>query len=220
VFLACSSPAFSQSAYLAGSIGADRPFLTSVKVDGQTRIDPGTALAFGVRAGLPLGVQWGAEVEFSRGTAVIKDERAGRGLFGPTSVLGAGLFDIGSLPSTSPGYELLVHATYRNASIDPLVWFTHPLSNRLDLAFIGGIAFNRLEADERYEVIALRPNLSFSFTVRPISLHTVQYRVGALAGIETRVAMGDHVRVIPGVRIHGVGSGWAVRPAVSVGWLF
>jgi hypothetical protein len=51
-----------------------------------------------------------------------------------------------------------------------------------------------------------------------------EYGVGPVAGIEARIRMTEHVRLVPGVRIHGLGGpiseGWLVRPSVGLSWAF
>jgi hypothetical protein len=54
----------------------------------------------------------------------------------------------------------------------------------------------------------------------PNTLHAVQYHVGVLAGLDTRFAIAEHLRLIPSVRMHGVSGGWTIRPALTVAWFF
>lgn len=136
-------------------------------------------------------------------------------MYGPTNVITL------SLVGSSGRYEFTTHARQRNTTLSPVIWLAHPLSDRVDLALVAGASFDRMVRDERYEVVISPPLSAFdvlSVGFSPHSTHVVQYQVSVLAGVETRVAVGHHLRLIPSVRMHGVSGGWALRPAFVVGW--
>ena len=41
-----------------------------------------------------------------------------------------------------------------------------------------------------------------------------------MVGVEGRVGLSDHVRVVPGLRLLAAGGGWTIRPAVGLAWEF
>ena len=53
---------------------------------------------------------------------------------------------------------------------------------------------------------------------------TTQYGVGPIVGLEARIGMTEHARLVAGVRLHALGqslvNGWIVRPNVGLAWMF
>jgi hypothetical protein len=209
-FLLCllASPCFSQSVYVGGTVAANTTSLNRYESDGRPDIgSAGTALVIGGRVGLALGTRWGAEVEFSNGFEITKENRTG-GMFGPTSVF--------SLSIGSGGqYEFITHARQRNRTLSPILWLSHPLRDRVDLVLVTGASFDRMITDERYEIVISPPLFGvLDVGFGPNSVHVVQYHVGVLDGVETRLAVGEHLRLVPSLRIHGW-SGWRLGDAAN-----
>ena len=118
-----------------------------------------------------------------------------------------------------PVFDAITRIERRNTTLDTLAWVAQPVGSRVDLVYLGGIAFNRIVED-----------ISFQFTRRivgivvPNSTRTITYDVGPVAGIEARIALTDHVRLVPGVRLQSLGGnaaqGWLVRPSAGLSWQF
>ncbi len=92
------------------------------------------------------------------------------------------------------------------------------MTGSIDLVLLTGASFDRTVSDAQDEIRA--PNSILALITVPASTHVVNHSVGFVAGVETRLAFGTHVRVMPGVRLQGASGGWVVRPAVAAGWSF
>jgi hypothetical protein len=208
-----------QPAYVAGSLGAD--IARTGSVGGTDAPGTGEALSFSLRAGTGLTSRFGAELDFTRPSEITTDETPDvsilpvpRDTFFPN--LSVVLPDLPAFPLPGIGYR--VRTTQRSTTITAAAWMRQEITPRIALVYLGGIAFGRVER-----------TVTTSFDVPPIlaSIYpptfeagTVDYRAGPMAGFEGRLGLAEHIQVIPGVRVLSVGSGWIVRPAVSLGWMF
>ena len=103
-----------------------------------------------------------------------------------------------------------------------MLFARHDLSERVSLAYLGGVSFQRTTQEIEFEfqpVAALPPGLTFP-TIYPLATETVTYRAGPVAGVEARIWLTDQVHLVPGVRLHGLDGGWLVRSSVGLGWSF
>lgn len=103
----------------------------------------------------------------------------------------------------------------------PVAWVAQTVSSRIDLIYLGGIAFSRMVEEMEFE---LTRRAALAPIVVPSSIRTTTYGAGPVVGLEARVRFPARAILIPGVRLHGVGGGagggWLVRPSVALGWRF
>jgi hypothetical protein len=59
-----------------------------------------------------------------------------------------------------------------------------------------------------------------SLSILPRDVTTVQYDRGVVAGVDARIAVGEHLRLVPSFRMQAMSGAWALRPSVGVGWTF
>jgi hypothetical protein len=114
-------------------------------------------------------------------------------------------------------------------AVNALAWVSYPLSGRIDLVLAAGAAFNRTTVEQRVrlESIALPgfPGGLPGFPGVPLDLfaqstRVVSYDVGPVVAVETRIALGDRLRVVPALRMSTAYSGWSVRPTAGIMWMF
>ena len=218
-----AAPAFAQSAYVAGAIGAEVVRTTSTK-SGGTTYDTGSGEAFGgaIRVGALVAPRFGVELEFFRPGEI--ESNASRPIYlaaqefptvfnGVSSVLSDSIF-----PSVI-GQKTRVRATTTSA----LVFARQSVGAKFDVVYLGGISFARVVHESEFNfpgsVIPLvRP------TIQSYSTRTTQYGVGPVVGVEGRLGMTEHVRLVAGVRLHALADslldGWMIRPSVGLAWMF
>lgn len=228
-----AGPAFAQSAYVAAGVGADvfRPRRIDARgVDNGSAA--GEAVSFSARVGTAVTDRWGVELEFTRAMDIEREVRRGF----PVPLLrnvvvapGPALFPIWNDPSTwnlqplTPiTFESTTRVSRRNATLDAVLWVAQPIGSRVDLIYLGGVAFTRAVEKMQFS-FGPRAGLAPTIVV-PNSTRTTTYGAGPVAGLEARVRLTDHVFLLPGIRLHAMsadtGAAWLVRPAVGLGWQF
>jgi len=217
-----AAPAYAQGPYVGASIGADIARFTSS--DGFDNPATGEALSWALRLGGPIGSRFGVELEFARPEEIKNDQT-------PDVRILAAVSDLLGIPSTTiglpnvgtaifPPINFTVRTSRRNTTLTASAWARQEVSPRFSMVYLGGIGFNRIEQVYEYSfggggrVNPLIP------TILPRSTRTTEYSVGPMVGVEARVGMSDHLRLVPGVRLHGLDGGWLVRPAVGLAWEF
>jgi hypothetical protein len=225
-FCLIAAPASAQSVYVAVSGGSNTLLASHVEIADQSTDDSrGTAPFIGARVGIALGARWGVELDATQDFGVRTSQREDIGID----------FAFGGLrPIPSIAIDTDTEAT----TFNPSVWIAQAVGNRVDLVFLAGVAFSRTEIEQElrfdapgFTVSGLfnQPSAPFgivptrsvsALTPFPRSTETVIYDIGPLAGVDARIAFGTHIRVTPGLRLSGVGSGWSVRPAIAIGWMF
>ena len=209
-----ASPAFGQSVYVGAAAGSDT-FLRT-KIDAGQFSQPetgGTTPVFAVRGGIALAERWGAEVEVARSLTIERNETVDFPNFPIT--LG------GVIPVRFPPPILRVESEEALTAVNAMAWVSYPLNGRLDLVVLAGASFQRSENEQRFSVDfsqTLFPTAML--TIQPESTRVITYGVGPLVGFEGRIRFGDHLRVVPAVRLVDIGAGWSVRPTVGVDWVF
>jgi hypothetical protein len=219
-------PAFAQSPYVGAAVGLD--MLRSDRVDapgGRDAAGDGEAIAFSIRLGTAVGDRWGVELGFTRPSKIERESTLGY----PIPLLAALTASTTNVPTTIsvpssliapiPIFESSTRIERRNTTLDAVAWVSQPVGGRVDLVYLGGLAFSRVVED-----------LEFQFTRRiativiPNSTRTITYGVGPVAGIEGRIALTDHVRLVPGVRLHSISGsgtdGWLLRATAGLAWHF
>ena len=124
--------------------------------------------------------------------------------------------------SIPPPFESTVRIARRNTTLDAVAWVAQTITSRVDLVYLGGVAFTRAVGEHEFRAVPGRG--SSASLVFPRPSRTITYSAGPLVGFEGRVRLTEHVVLIPGIRLHGIGSesggGWLVRPSVTLGWRF
>jgi len=222
-----AGPVCAQSAYVAGAIGAEIVRTTTVKSGGSTFDNgSGDALAGAIRIGAFVAPRFGVELEFFRPGKIETDFSSG-----PVypvdfvSVSAAGFFAGGIYDPGNPGAPSVLSqkTQVRATTTSALVFARQSLGRRVDLVYLGGIGFSRVVRDVEYGFPQLLSPLSRPIA-RSYSSRTTQYGVGPVVGVEGRIAMTEHARLVAGVRVHTVGQslvdGWLVRPSIGLAWMF
>lgn len=230
VLLLVATPARAQDFYASFVVGADTILADNYEVSGEPGglSGGGTAPFFGVRLGGAIGSWWGAEIEVAQSleTKQTFETPAYRQL--STSIGSSQPY----VTFAGPRITTVSAATY----VTPSVWVLRSVGERLDLVFLGGVSFNRSATEQTIEglpgfVLPARGILDLGvsgswttailpFPQPPITSETTTYDVGAVAGFEARIRFGEHLRVVPGIRLSDIRSDWSVRPSVAVAWAF
>jgi len=226
--LAVAAPAAAQTTYVSGSLIGEFSRFGGVDIDEDdlrrvTGIEPlsrdGETIGFDVRIGRGLGERWGVELAFARGgRSERRETQAFASIVGSVTPIITPTLPGGSptIPTVVfPDFELLTER--QHTTIDVGTWLRQELGERVDLAFLGGISFSRLDAEEQF--LITDPRLAV-FSPFSSEIETVHYGVGPVVGAETIVELSDRLALTAGARLHGVGGGWLIRPSVGVRWQF
>jgi hypothetical protein len=225
-----ASTAEAQGPYVGVSAMADIVLMSGSGDNGEGA----EAFGFALRLGVPLDDHWGIELEFARsGETDISPQARILGDF-PARSISSWSSSVGSafatpdlvVPVIFPTPEIEVDRQL--STISTLLWWRHEVNERVDVAYLGGVAFTRA---------ALHSRISYPFfpmpLPRPIPIPTdvissmpvfesdsVSYGADVSVGVEGRIGMTDHVRLTPGIRMQTVDGGWLIRPAVGLQWVF
>jgi len=215
IFTLIAVPTFAQSPYVGASVGMDVSRFDRVEAAGFNDVTAGgEVVAFSLRLGTAVRENWGVELGFTRPSKLERESNRGF----PIPLLANASAPIG-IGIAIPAFEATTRVERRNTTLDALAWVAQPVGSRVDLVYLGGIAFNRIVED-----------INFQFTRRivgivvPNSTRTITYDVGPVAGIEARIGLTDHVRLVPGVRLQSLGGnaaqGWLLRTSAGLAWQF
>ena len=214
--LVAASSAAGQSTYVGGSVVAD-----VVRLSGTSdAFNPGSGEAIGgaLRVGAPLGSQWGVDLEFSRSADI--DGRPAANILTIESTIPGSV--VGGTPTIFPPPD--IRTRQQLSTLTTMLWWRHEVSGRLDLVYLGGVAFNRTAREFRFTFPAVTiPVFPPGGVRRPSQVfeqETVSYDAGVAVGLDAGIAMTDHLRLVPGVHLLTVPGGWVLRPAVGLQWLF
>ena len=223
-----AASAGAQSAYVAGTIGADVSRVSHTDANFISSSPNGSeTLSGSLRVGTAIGPSWGVELEFVQSahshdqvTPVVSP------LATTTSTTGVPTITFQGVTISSPSANVIpvrfVQSDIRqsHSDLDALVWVRQAVGGSVDLVYLGGLAFSRqrTEVTQNFPTILqlfapLPPNSAFRST-------TISYGTRPLAGVEGRIKFTSHVRLVPGVRLQGIADGWLVRPYVGLGWFF
>jgi hypothetical protein len=140
---------------------------------------------------------------------------------GGGATLGGGVITPGGAPI--PIVAPQIHLTRRQSTLSTSAWVRQRASDSVDLVYVAGLGFSRdvQKIDVNFNV---PPRLTAVIPVRLQRTRTITYGVGPVVGMEARIGLTDHVRLIPAIRLHGVGGdglhGWLIRPSIGIGWWF
>lgn len=207
-----AGPVFAQAPYVGAAVGLDVSRIDRVEAQGFSDVtSDGEAIAFSLRLGASVGQRWGVELGFTRPSEI--ERESSLGFPRPLTAVSA------PVPIPLPTFEARTTIERRNTTLDTVLWVSQRAGSRVDLVYLGGIAFSRIVE-----------NVGFQFTRRvvgivvPNSTRTTTYDVGPVAGVEARIGLTDHVRLVPGLRLHGIGGsasdGWLLRTSAGLAWQF
>jgi hypothetical protein len=218
-----AAPLFAQSTYVAAALVGDVLRTTHSETTlGQDVPGGAETIGFALRVGTPLGSRWGVELEFTRAGEIDTEFSGAIPLSSqidtivlPTTRLG-GAASAELFPQPLP-YRL--RATQQYTTLSTTVWANQELSDRVSLVYLAGMGFHRgtFETESRFDI--LPAGITFPVVI-PSLTKTVTYGVRPLAGFEARIGLTEHVDLVPGMRLHGLESGWLLRPAVGLAWNF
>lgn len=210
-----AGPAFAQAPYVAVAVGVDVTRFGSTEGLGIVNAQPdGEALALSLRVGAPVGQRWGVDLGFTRPEKVTSEVSQG--------------FPIPLLASSFPGvtdsvlgpiFRSRVEVARRSTTLDTSGWFAQNVGRRVELVYLAGVSFARVVEKVDYGFGPRAAGL-----IVPGSTRTVAYGVSPLVGTEARIALTDHVFLVPGLRLSGItapsGDGWLFRATTGLGWRF
>ena len=224
-----AAPAWAQSPYVAGAIGAEIVRSTSVESSGSNfGSGNGESWNGAIRVGTLVAPRFGVELEFLRPGAIEGDgdgpvyiaaeiQRAVVGGILPDGVVA----DPAIFP---PIFPIISQRTrIRATTVSTLAFARQAVGARVDLVYLGGLGFSRVVHEIEFGIP--RSLLAAGRVILPpYRTRTMQYGVGPIVGAEARIGMTEHARLVAGVRLHALGEslvdGWLVRPSVGLAWTF
>jgi hypothetical protein len=227
IIFCAAGRANAQSLYVGASVVADVVRFSGPSGGLGDSIGNGETIGGSLRIGTAVSNRWGVDLEFVRpgrieSTPNFRILQAGR----PTipAVLGV---PSGILPEIFPPVDVVIRQRF--TTLSTMVWARQSLGARVDLVYLGGVAFTRATSESRFEFVRLggvgRDSLDDLIgPIAPIESRTVSYDAGPSVGIDLRVSMTEHLRLVPGMRLLVVDnagqSGWITRPSVGLIWMF
>ena len=208
--------------YVAGSLSAD--IVRTGSSDAIPWPGSGEAFSFSLRAGAQVTPWFGIELDFTRPSEIETTQEPDFRTLDATVLAVAGVS-----PSSLPIFGYRVRTAQRATTVTASVWAKQEVSPRFAVVYLGGIAFARVERSitTTFDFPGFPLPVDFPFPIAQPSIFppsyqntTVEYTQGPMAGIEGRLALTEHVQLVPGFRLLGIGGGWVMRPAVGLGWTF
>ena len=231
VLLLDGAAAHAQSPYVAATVGADVSRV-SHSTSSLARIPSGDSevISWSLRTGTSLGESWGVELEFVQSGRSRGDGPLGiqplipATLTGGTVTLTGGTVTttggtvISPLPGIPSPIAFQTDIRRRHSDFDTVAWARQRAGGSVDLVYLGGIAFSR----QRTEITQTFPTLLAVFAPGGGTFRTttINYSTRPLVGVEARIGLTSHVRLVPGIRLQGLGEGWLIRPYAGLGWFF
>jgi len=218
-----AAPAWAQSPYVAGAIGAEIVRSTSVESSGST-FDNGNGESWSgaLRVGALVTPRFGVELEFLRAAAI---EDGGNGpVIAADIPRGVGSLVANGIVSNTAIFPIVSQQTrMRTNTVSTLAFVRQAVGERVDLVYLGGLGFSRVVHEIEFGIP--RRLLPAGQPIAPSHrTRTTRYGVGPIVGAEARIDMTEHARLIAGVRLHALGQslvdGWLMRPSVGLAWAF
>jgi hypothetical protein len=212
-----------QSIYVAGSVGADILLVSGQESAGMPLSSGGgEAMSGAARLGVLFEDRFGVELEGGRAGEI---RRSG----GPLPLDGALSIFVPEMTFSTQVTTVSTTASIRQQVADSVA-----------LVYLGGVVFHRTDTSMEFGGFPILPFLvaggvsargsffppteltvpSSRLTIASYRAYGVQYGAGPVVGFETHIGVGEHFRIMPGVRLHGLPSSWLVRPSVAAGWAF
>ena len=217
------TPAGAQSTYVGASLVFDIARFSKVDSDdgfsrfaGAPTVD-GEALGLSVRVGRGLGERWGVELEFAQ-SGEIENRQRPFAIPVPAIPIPEG----SAILPPFPNFDFEIETEQRHRSLSALLWLRQELGDRVEFAYLGGVAFARSEFEQDFgptdrAVVLFTPFVAPEYT-------TIEYYVAPAIGLDADIKFGDHAALTTGVRVRGAfvsgRNGWLVRPNVGLRWRF
>lgn len=223
--LLVAAAARAQSAYVAGTISADISRVSHTESTFSSAPSSGDeTLSGSLRVGSGIGQSWGVELEFVHSAWSHTQMSStvfplATNTLPPTTVTSVGGVTFSSVDVIPTIVPFRSDVRRSHSDLDAAVWARQAVSGTIDLVYLGGVAFSR----ERIEVSQNFPTALRLFAPVPNGVFrstAINYGTRPLAGIEARVRLTSHVRLIPGLRLQGIADGWLMRPYAGLGWFF
>jgi hypothetical protein len=199
-----AAPAHAQDPYVGAALVGN-----IVRTSGLVDAD-GESLGWSLRVGTPLGDRWGVDAEFVY-----------PGELESSSSLEPFLTRASFAPGLTLPTQLRESRSSRHSTLSASAWVRQRAGDRVELMYHGGVVFGLLERSlqVRYPELPAIPGLP-ALVLPNIDTSTRTYEVGPLVGIDARIRMTDHLRLVPGVRLMGFSGILITRPAVGLHWVF
>jgi hypothetical protein len=215
VFSLAAVSAQAQSAYVAGTIGADASRLGRTDSNNSPGLSRDSeVLSWSLRLGTAVGQNWGVEMEFVRSGESRSEFPAGVPIIFP----GVPMATTTTLPNIPTPIAFQSDTRTSHSDFDGVAWARQAVSGSVDLVYLGGVAFSR----ERIDITQTFPTVFRVLLPGGGSFNTtaISYGTHPLVGVEARIRMTSHLRLLPGLRVQGVDGGWLMRPYAGLGWSF
>jgi len=223
-----AAAARAQSPYVAATVGADVSRF-SHSTSSLTRLPSADSevISWSLRAGTSVGERWGVELEFVQsGRSRVEGPNGifplipgtGTVTLIPGVVTPTGGTVISPLPNIPSPIAFQTDLRRSHSDFDTVAWAQQRVGGSVDLVYLGGVAFSR----QRSEITQTFPTVLALFAPGGGSFRTttINYSTRPLVGAEARIALTSHVRLVPGIRLQGLGEGWLLRPYAGLGWFF
>src|SRR5437773_2617927 len=152
MFLLIAVSGYAQSAYVAGTLGADVSRLGRAEsnISPTVSIDS-EVLSWSLRVGTAVGQNWGVEMEFVRSGKSKRELPVGI----PILATGGPLPTSAALPNIPSPVAFQSDTRTSHTDFDGVAWARQPVSGSVDLVYLGGVAFSR----ERVEITQTFPTV-------------------------------------------------------------
>jgi hypothetical protein len=222
----CSAGAVqAQGAYVGASVVAD---IVRFDSGGFGASSGGEAFGGAIRIGTAITDRWGIDLEFTRPGEIEQENPLYYALGRLESVLvdlapglatrpGGMPTDMGRIGAGALSLPFSSTTTERHSTVTVMPYVRQPLTSRADIVYLGGIAFTRTTSRMHFGGPIRLPAPGFSESL-------VAYGAAPAVGLDVRVSMTDHLRLVPGLRLLVVDTGgrrgWVTRPSVGLQWTF
>src|SRR5687768_13509093 len=140
-FLLSTASGFAQSAYVSAGVGMDVSRFSGVESTGFNALQPGgEAVAVSLRGGTRIGQSWGVELGFTRPSEVEKESSFSFPIPFPRLTFTSQVIAPGTPIAILP-FETRSRLKRRDTTLDTVAWIAQPVSSRVDLVYLGGVAF-------------------------------------------------------------------------------
>jgi hypothetical protein len=215
-----------QTTYVGASAVADIARFGSAGVEDSSG---GEAFGWAIRVGTAITDRWGIDLEFTRPgeieqensfsylagglETVLPDFAPGR--FPPATGIPIDIGRIGT--ALSVPFSSMTKQRYSTLTVMPYV--RQSLGSRADILYSGGLALVRNSSQ-----VSLGGGIRLLGSITPFEQSFVTYGAAPVVGVDVRVSMTDHLRLVPGLRLlvvdEGGRSGWVTRPSIGLQWTF
>jgi hypothetical protein len=215
-----AAAALAQSPYVAATVGADVSRF-SHSTSSLTRLPSSDSevISWSLRAGTSVGENWGVELEFVKsGRSRVEGPFGVQPLIPATGTVPGGTIIVSPLPNIPSPIAFQTDVRRSHSDFDTVAWARQRVAGSVDLVYLGGVAFSR----QRSEITQTFPTVLALFAPGGGTFRTttINYSTRPLVGAEARIALTSHMRLVPGIRLQGLGEGWLVRPYAGLGWFF